>query len=1033
MTDPKDKNLNNTRDNFNVDLDAMLDEAESFSRPTNAQQDDEDSIDRLLINADFDEDDAFIQAEANKNAGVAKEIQQHDELDDFLSFDGFEASLNEPEMLRQDLSSTAAVETVESEQAVENSSSVPFNNQEEDDEDDLDRLLMSVDLDEDDALVQPDVSGTEELDPVEESLSAPVEDELDDFFGLSDDFDEADMIRDDEAEASVPVAEDLIASTVIETSGVEADAGLADELGYDEIEDSADSVVSNKPITDDADDLILGAGFDSEEALEQTDEKTEELENVADLAAEDDSFVGYGDDFDVSDLIQGDENETSAESVAINETETLSNDADVLLAGAGVDFEEALEQTDEKTEELENVADLAAEDDSFVGYGDDFDVSDLIQGDENETSAESVAINETETLSNDADVLLAGAGVDFEEALEQTDEKTEELENVADLAAEDDSFVGYGDDFDVSDLIQDDENETSAESVATNELLTDEDDGLVGYGDDSDVSDLIQDDEDEASADLIASSEQQKSVDDESFNNLQDDENSFDSLFADAGFDAEDALGQAVGKNDAIGDDSDLSEIDDFFQLDEVSDDFSKQIDKQLAEAGDLSTEEDDFLLPDFDITADMDISEIGDDAGIQVEEEDEFADAFGDTDFLNEDITAQASEPKVAEQQPSVNETITESKPKQTADTVIENIDDVKLSPFGFEQEDIKKQLKDAENKVKKAKIFSYVALGFGAVALSAAAGLGVMTYRAKAEVSKLTEAFSTLESDLAKSAANSPSEEVDAMRSSVVELNQQVDGFMAELKGDPKFSGDLLSTKLPDIVAKQALVSKALNMLQVKIGDLEVKASLAPPDIALPKLEVAHESAVKEENTQEHESTKEAVAHEHPSAKEVAAQEHMQIKEVADGHKPTKENVADAHAPTKERAKHVITPVKVETAPEVEPATKKIQPKTVEVKPIIPKKAIIKQKSKKVLKQESYGIWGVNLIAFNQEWFAKSQAAEFARKGIFAEVVPVRDHNKTMYRLRVGGFKSKAEAVSNTARIKKALNLDNVWVSNH
>jgi len=70
---------------------------------------------------------------------------------------------------------------------------------------------------------------------------------------------------------------------------------------------------------------------------------------------------------------------------------------------------------------------------------------------------------------------------------------------------------------------------------------------------------------------------------------------------------------------------------------------------------------------------------------------------------------------------------------------------------------------------------------------------------------------------------------------------------------------------------------------------------------------------------------------------------------------------------------------------------------------------------------------------VAFKQEWFAKSKAAEFARLGVFAEVIPVHEKNTTMYRLRVGGFKSKADAFSNTDRIKKTLNLDSVWVSDN
>ncbi|MDO9424063.1 MAG: SPOR domain-containing protein [Methylobacter sp.] len=820
MTDPIDKKLNEKRDNF----DAMLDEADSSFLPTNESQDDEDTIDRLLMDADFDVDDTLMPSKMNKD------VQQYDELDDFLSFDDFGSDFNEPKMVRQDSPRTAAVETEQSEQIVESSSFAPSNEQ-EGDEDALDRLLMSVEFDTDGAPVQSNSDVLEELEQAEENSSAVAEDEFDDSFGLSDDFDESDLIQNDELEASAP--EDLIAPAVVEEPSMEADA-----------------VVAEAP-----------------------------------------------DDFsDFSDFIESD-----------------------IIASA--DAEKSGQATEDSSSD--DVADLSDEMDDFSGV--DFDESDLIQGDEVETSADLVAPNEQ--LSDDNDNLLPDAGLDTEDALAQSDEETEALDDVAALSGEADGFAGYGDDFDASDLIQDDEN---------------------------------------------------------SFANL-----------ADAGFDSEDALEQTGEKKEAMGDDSDLSKIDNFFQLDEVSDDFSKAMpETQLAGTDKLSTEENDFLLPNFDITADMEISEIGsDDAGIQ---KDEFADAFGDTGFLNEDATMQAFEPEL---QPSGNEAV-ESKPKQTADTVINDAEDVILSPFEFEREDIKKQLKDAENKVKKAKLFGYVAFGFGVVALSAAAGLGVMTYSAKTEVSKLTEDVSTLEADLAKIAANNPNAEINAMVNSVVQLNQQVYGFITELKGNPQFPVDLLNTKVPDIAAKQDRVSKALDMLQAKIGDLEEKVSLAPSDVEPSKVEAEHEPApVKEGNAQEYAPTK-------------------------------KEGVAHEHAPIKDKT---IAPAKAETLPEVVPAKVKAKPETVTAKPAYATKSVIKQDARRVIKQEAYGKWGVNLIAFKQEWFAKSKAAEFARLGVIAEVVPVREKNVTMYRLRVGGFKSKAEAVSNTAKFKKALNLDSVWVSDN
>jgi len=357
------------------------------------------------------------------------------------------------------------------------------------------------------------------------------------------------------------------------------------------------------------------------------------------------------------------------------------------------------------------------------------------------------------------------------------------------------------------------------------------------------------------------------------------------------------------------------------------------------------------------------------------------------------------------------------ESQSKPAAKTVIEEPENVKLSPL--EQDDIKKQLEDAESKVKKSRIFSYVALGFGVVAVSAAVALGVMTHGAKSEISKLTEQVSTLEASLAKSVQNNPNEEINAVMNSVAQLNHQVYGFITELKGNSQIPVDLLNSNVSGIVAKQGMVSKALDTLQVKMGwegKMLLESLVAEP----PKVDAVHEPA----------PAKEVNAHEIAPVKT----EHAPIKEdVAHEHVATKE---DKIAPTKERAKHEAAPVKKVEAvpvPEIAPAKVKAKPETAPAKPIIPPAAVLKEETVEPSKQSSAGKWGINLVAFKQEWFARSKAAEFARLGVFAEVIPVYEKNTAMYRLRVGGFKSKAEAMSNTNRIKKTLNLGSVWVSDN
>jgi len=919
MTDSKDKKSNEKRDSLDVDLDALLDEAESSLLPVNEQQDEEDAIDRLLMNAGFDEDDELMQADAK----AVEDVGLYDDLDDFLGIDDFGKDSNVPEK-------TQAAETGELERAVERLPVASLNEQ-LDEEDAIDRLLMNVSLDGDmeqavatieepddfpdfSDFNEPDMVSTVEAEEPEQAVessaspadSADLTEEVDEFAGFDgfgDGFDESDLIQDDEVEASAPAVTDLTADNEEQPATV----GGSDEKDAGEIEepdDFSDFSDFNEP------DMI--PAVEAEEPEQAVESSASPTDN-ADLAEEVDEFAdfdGFGDGFDESDLIQDDEVEASAPAVA---DLTADNDEPQAVV-----------------EELPN--DLQNDENSF-------------------------------------DSLFADIGFDAEDALEQANEKADELPDEAD------DFSGFGDDFDESDLITDDDAETSVPAKA---------------------------------------SEEQLATVDELSNDFRDDENSFDSLFADAGLEAEEELEQTPITKDEFGDDADLN---DFFQLDGGNDDFSMQIeDVQLAETEKSLTQDDDFLLPDFDITADTEISDIGGNTGIK---QDEFADAFGDSDFLNEDETVQALEPETAELQSNTNQAVAEPEPKQAADTGnAESVENVKLEPFEFEREDMLKQLEEAEKKVKKTKIFGYVALGFGAVALSAATGLGVVTYNAKSEVSKLTEAVSNLEANLAKNAATPPNEEIKAMRNSVVQLNQQVNGFITELKGNPQSPIDLLNNKVSDIAAKQDMVSKALDVLQVKVG-VEGKASSEPSVAEPPKIEAAHESA----------PVKEAAAHETAPVKTETV---SSKKEIAHEPAPGKEVAAHKITPTKDGDMHGATPAKVETAPvkvKTEPEAVTAKP----VQPIEPPKAVVKEEPVKERRPEAVGKWGVNLVAFKQEWFAKSKAAEFARQGIFAEVIPVHERNTTMYRLRVGGFKTKAEANANTTRIKQTLNLDSVWVSDN
>ena len=938
------------RDNSNVDLDAMLDEAESSLHPVHESLDDEDAIDRLLMNAGFDNDDALMPAATNSARNTAKDDNgPHDELDDFLNFDDFDDDVNQP------VQTQATV--AEFNQAVQNlSGSAP------EDEDDLDRLLMAG-FGTDDTSAQE----LEELDDFSDfknsdapkrvaqdfAPTAKVE-EIDEFFGLNDEFDGSDPIQDDEIETLTPAVK---GSTAIDAGAVKPSTEKAEDFNFDSFGDDFDVA-----------DLIQDDEAEAELAPADKPKQPVEPSPIADLSGDVDEFSGFGDDFDASDLIQDDEAEVAADLAPSNQPQPPV--------------------------EPPSTVNLSNPVDDFSGFGDDFDVSDLIQDDDAEAAATVAALDEPKPPV--------------------------ELPATADLSDETDDFSGFGDDFDMSDLIQDDDAETAATVAPPDEPkppvelsaaadLSDEADDFSGFGDDFDVSDLIQDDD--------------------------SDENNIDRLLMETEPDTEDARKKT--------DEFDDADLDDFFQLDEVSDDFSKENEDaqpdKTQEASAPDDLEDDFLLPDFDITADteisdeMDFSDMGNNAGI----EDEFA-----NDFLNEDNVEQTIEPEMAKLKPEDSE----AKAKDE--------DKLKLSPFGFEQEDFKKQLDEAEKKVKKARLLSYIALGFGVVAASAAVGLGIMTYGAKNEISKQAVVASTPEANQAKDTTANPHDDINSVKNSIVQLNQQLAGFITELQD----------------------VSKALDSVQAKMGGEEKLASAQP--VAEPaKAEAAHEHTPnKEVSEQESAAAKDIAAHEIPPVKEASAHEIASAKETvmrktalakevsahdiasaktgasheiasvkggaAHEAAPVKEGTAHETAPTKERALleaapakvevvHEATPAKVEAAYKAPAAKVKVQAEPVRAKPVATAKAVVKEEPALIEGQTPPGKWGVNLVAVKQEWYANSKAAEFARRGIIAEIVPIQGNNSTMYRLRVKGFRTKAEANANTARIKQALNLDSVWVS--
>ena len=88
-------------------------------------------------------------------------------------------------------------------------------------------------------------------------------------------------------------------------------------------------------------------------------------------------------------------------------------------------------------------------------------------------------------------------------------------------------------------------------------------------------------------------------------------------------------------------------------------------------------------------------------------------------------------------------------------------------------------------------------------------------------------------------------------------------------------------------------------------------------------------------------------------------------------------------------------------------------------------------KPKPRKVKKVVEKSTWVVNLVSFKQEWYAKSKAEEFEKKGVPTDVIKVKVKGENWFRLRVKDFKSKYDAASYAVKVKKTLNLGSVWVT--
>jgi cell division septation protein DedD len=259
------------------------------------------------------------------------------------------------------------------------------------------------------------------------------------------------------------------------------------------------------------------------------------------------------------------------------------------------------------------------------------------------------------------------------------------------------------------------------------------------------------------------------------FDQIPEEEDAIDRLLVDGGFDANDKLKEDDRVLKTMG-------IDHTNRTDE----FGVNLDEQYA------------MTADTDILASEE-NELGLDK--------EAADMF----WVKEE------NPETAKQERVISETIHQ-------EDVLESLNNdaliTMLRTTRYEQEKIKEQINNYENKVKKATIVTYTSLGFGIVTLLSAVVMGVIVSSVQTKVSKLTDLVSILEEDMSSMTEKNSDMEIDNSDSSIEQLNQKVTRVPELPEEQKRSSSDISENESTADVTKPAAVN-----LQSRFPVLEKK----------------------------------------------------------------------------------------------------------------------------------------------------------------------------------------------------------------
>ncbi|MDD5229229.1 MAG: SPOR domain-containing protein, partial [Methylococcales bacterium] len=377
------------------------------------------------------------------------------------------------------------------------------------------------------------------------------------------------------------------------------------------------------------------------------------------------------------------------------------------------------------------------------------------------------------------------------------------------------------------------------------------------------------------------------------------------------------------------------------------------------------------------------------------------------------------------------------------------------------------RKQFVEAENKRKKAATFGYIALGVGVIGVLGSAGIGWMSYGTKNEATNLTETVTTLEEKVNTFLAKNPEKEIENIKTSVEQLNQKVDKIAAaqvvapvdvatapveaaktlSTTTKPNSSIDLLNsnkttpTVSTSIDAPKVAESAIVPPIDISPASPVTESTLAPvkaaepvklADMAKKPVDVAKEKIAAKAEADKAANDKAAARAEAELLSQKITKANAIAKAAAASNSKAEEQRKLLMQSKAERYSGRMTRGMARGGSEKNSTiVEAVKTKNVAVpaKPAANKEVL--NTAIKPQKSVATGKYSVNVISYQQEWFAQSKAAEFKQKGIPVEVVPIDASNPaTKFRLKVGGFKNKAEADVYSDKVKKSLNLKETWV---